>query len=245
MGFQFVHQFSDFCTTGREKRVSFIPVTIKNPKTNHLAYKWLQYISTASLGLGLLMQVQVANADRGKALFSQCARCHGNRGEGRQEISAPAIAGMPEWYVASQLKKFKEDIRGNHAKDVSGLKMRPMAKMLHKSKGDIEAVAKYVSGLKMTTPSQTITGGNTAAGATLYQSCAACHGDKGEGKQSLSAPPLVGQSDWYLMTQLYNFKNGLRGTGKDLTGASMASMVNVLADEKAMRDALAYIYTLQ
>ena len=48
------------------------------------------------------------------------------------------------------------------------------------------------------------------------------------------------------MTQLYKFKNGLRGTHPDDTyGAQMAAMASTLADTTAMHDVIAYIRTLQ
>lgn len=48
-------------------------------------------------------------------------------------------------------------------------------------------------------------------GKTLYQTCAACHGDKAQGNTALNAPALAGQYQWYLARQLNNFKSGLRG----------------------------------
>jgi cytochrome c553 len=71
-----------------------------------------------------------ASTDRGQALFPLCAACHGNHGEGRLELGAPAIAGLPEWYVAAQLQKFRHDVRDSHPQDTAGLRMRPMARSL-------------------------------------------------------------------------------------------------------------------
>ena len=51
-------------------------------------------------------------------------------------------------------------------------------------------------------------------------------------------------SDWYLLTQLQNFKQGLRGAHPgDVTGRQMESMVLSLSDEK-MHDVIAYINSL-
>ena len=40
-------------------------------------------------------------------LFQLCSACHGPQGHGNRELMAPAIAGLPEWYVVNQLKKLK------------------------------------------------------------------------------------------------------------------------------------------
>jgi cytochrome c oxidase subunit 2 len=53
-------------------------------------------------------------------------------------------------------------------------------------------------------------------------------------------------SDWYLARQLKNFKEGIRGSHHhDIYGSQMALMSNVLADERAIDDLLAYVNTLQ
>jgi cytochrome c oxidase subunit 2 len=62
---------------------------------------------------------------------------------------------------------------------------------------------------------------------------------------SVSAPRQAGMSDWYLATQLRNFRSGLRGTHpQDGYGEQMASMSMMLLDDAAINDVLAYINTL-
>ena len=64
--------------------------------------------------------------------------------------------------------------------------------------------------------------------------------------ESLGAPSFLHQHDSYLATQLYKFKNGLRGTHPDdVYGAQMAAMASTLADSAAVNDVIAYIRTLQ
>ena len=53
--------------------------------------------------------------ERGAALFGLCAQCHGEQGEGNQVFGAPAIAGLPLWFVQSQLQKFRSGLRGPFA----------------------------------------------------------------------------------------------------------------------------------
>jgi cytochrome c553 len=62
----------------------------------------------------------------------------------------------------------------------------------------------------------------------------------------MGAPPLVTASDWYLLTQLKNLKNGVRtpNAAADASGAMMAPIAATL-DEQAMKDVIAYIQTLR
>ena len=65
------------------------------------------------------------------------------------------------------------------------------------------------------------------------------------GNEALSAPPLVANSDWYLKTQIENFKAGIRGADRrDATGMQMRPMAYTLPDDQAILDVLAYIQTL-
>ena len=60
---------------------------------------------------------------RGEQLFALCTQCHATDGGGNSEALAPAIAGLPGWYVEAQLKKFKDGTRGLHAADTGGLRV--------------------------------------------------------------------------------------------------------------------------
>jgi cytochrome c553 len=124
--------------------------------------------------------------------------------------------------------------------------MRPMARSLYRA-GDVESVAQYVSSLPSAHPRMGVVVGDTAAGRITYQNiCITCHQEDGSGNEALGAPSLVHQYDWYMYTQLNEFKSGLRGTHPDDTmGAQMAAMSQTLADSTAMHDVIAYIRTLQ
>jgi cytochrome c553 len=185
-----------------------------------------------------------SNDTRGQALFRLCAACHGPQGTGQQQLGAPAIAGLPEWYVAAQLLKFRHGARGMHPQDSAGMRMRPMARALP-TDSDVQAVARYVAALAPSVQGST-PGGDPASGKVRYQLCAGCHGPDARGMQPLQAPPLIFADDWYLLRQLDNFKQGIRGgdAASDPTGALMRPMA-VTLDEPAMRDVLAYIRTLR
>ncbi len=61
----------------------------------------------------------------------------------------------------------------------------------------------------------------------------------------MNAPRTAGMSDWYIATQLHNFKQGIRGRHPDdLYGWQMAEMAKILKDDDAVNDVVAYINTL-
>ncbi|MCC2616552.1 c-type cytochrome [Aestuariibacter halophilus] len=70
------------------------------------------------------------------------------------------------------------------------------------------------------------------SGTTTYTQCAACHGDRAQGNDTLQAPALAGQYDWYLDKQLNDFRRGARGSHpEDTQGAIMAASVSGLAPD--------------
>jgi cytochrome c553 len=183
---------------------------------------------------------------RGAEIYELCAACHGDAGAGNELYLAPAIGGLPLWYVQGQLTKFRDGGRGTHFDDLAGMRMRPMARQLATARGnDLEDVAAYVATLPPAKPEPTLTGGDPARGAPHYAVCQACHGAAGEGVQATNGPPLANQSDWYLLSSLERFKSGVRGSApNDPNGAVMRGMAAILQDEQAMKDVIAHIVSL-
>lgn len=183
--------------------------------------------------------------ERGRELYVLCSSCHGERGQGDRQRAAPVIGGLPQWYVEAQLRKFLAGERGYHPDDITGLQMRPMAQAVHRN-DDLQAVAAYVASLRPPPQPRTQHSGDVTRGQGLYATCTACHGADGKGNEALKAPKLVGQADWYLIEQLKKFRSGQRGTAAgDAMGAQMRAMVNVLPDDNAIADVVAYISSLQ
>lgn len=179
----------------------------------------------------------------GKELFAACVSCHGETGTGDAKLAAPNIAGLPAWYVAGQLVKYRSGIRGAHPDDLEGLRMRPMSRQMM-DEAEVKAVAEYVASLTPVKQAPSLKDADATAGAGSYSVCLACHGDKGQGNQALNAPPLAGQYDWYLVSQLKKFKGGIRGANPlDVTGGQMRPMSMILADEQAMKNVVAHIST--
>ena len=87
--------------------------------------------------------------------------------------------------------------------------------------------------------------GNVKRGEKKYKVCVACHGENGGGLKITNAPRIAGQESWYLERQLYNFKNGIRGSHlKDITGLQMRPMAMSLLTEQDIKDVVSYVGTL-
>ena len=176
--------------------------------------------------------------------FDYCLLCHGSNANGNAGIRAPKLSGMEPWYLARQLENFAAGVRGKPDGDAAGHEMGPVGLRV-KADGSLEAAVAFIGSLESKRPAPTITG-DVAQGKKLYATCAACHGAKGEGNAELQAPALAARSDWYLVTQLRNYKDGLRGAdARDTFGAQMRAIVTALPDDKAITNVVAYINTLK
>lgn len=171
-----------------------------------------------------------------------CQTCHGAEGIGNEGIQAPRLAGMESWYLERQLHLFKDGLRGTHPEDIEGMEMQPMAAIL--SDDEIDEVVEW-AGTWDYVPAEPTLSGDAERGRSLYATCVSCHGDQAQGNEAMNAPALQGQNDWYLVTQLKNFKAGYRGAeAGDRYGMQMRAMAGMLADEQAMIDVVSYINTL-
>lgn len=189
----------------------------------------------ASAFMGLAANAQNA--------FDYCLLCHGANANGNYGIRAPKLSGMEPWYLTRQLENFAAGIRGALAEDGSGHEMMPVGLRL-KQEDTLAAAVAWVATLQSKKPAPTVTG-DASQGKQLYQTCATCHGDKAQGNAQLQAPALAARSDWYLVTQLRNYKLGLRGADeRDTLGAQMRAISSTLPDDKAITDVVAYINTL-
>ena len=185
------------------------------------------------------------DAAAGKQLYAVCAACHGLQAEGNPALHAPKLSGQGAWYLQRQLKNYKQGARGTHDKDVFGKMMAPMAATLADDIA-IDNVSAYIRTLP-DNPAPATVKGNASDGERHYVStCGACHGPNGQGVQATNAPGLKGMSDWYLVTQLKNFRQGVRGNHpQDRYGPQMALLAEMLTDDRAIDDLVAYINTLR
>ncbi len=180
---------------------------------------------------------------KGKALYATCLACHGQNAEGNKILNSPILSGQQDWYLKAQLVKFRDGLRGVDKNDIQGAMMRPMALVL-KDENDIDAVVAYITTLTANKPEPTIQG-DIKKGEQSYAICITCHGADGKGNKSLNSPSITGLNDWYMATQLKNFKNGIRGSDpKDVTGAQMRAMALTLQDDEAINNVISYINQL-
>ena len=88
----------------------------------------------------------IADSLAGKTLFTSCAACHGAQGEGNKPIGAPALAGLNDWYIVTQLNHFRNQIRGNKDTDTYGQQMIAASAIIT-SEQDAANLAVYITSL--------------------------------------------------------------------------------------------------
>ena len=184
------------------------------------------------------------NIAAGRAQFTLCASCHGAQGEGNQALNGPKLAGQSAWYIERQLKYFKEGVRGGEG-DTNGQAMVPMARTLADDNA-IRNMAAYIASLPSTPAANTVSGDIENGGLIFDRNCAACHLDNGKGTWYTDAPALAGMSDWYFVTQISNFRAGIRGLHRnDAYGEQMVGMSTAMSGVEEIADVAAYINTLR
>ena len=185
----------------------------------------------------------VGNAQAGAANYAVCAACHGQQGEGLQALNAPRLTGLDASYIRRQISNYQDGVRGADARDIFGLQMAPMARTLA-NEAIVENVIAYVQSLPEAASTPTVAG-DAERGRRIYSTCAACHGREGQGNWNANAPKLAGMDDWYLVRQLQNFKERIRGGhDDDIYGDQMFMLANMLTSEEDINDVVAYINTL-
>ena len=192
------------------------------------------------LAVSLPATALAADIEAGKQLYAPCVACHGANAEGIAELNSPALAGQSESYMIRQLWDFKKGNRGAAGGDTIGAQMQPKAIALPDGEA-IANVAAYLAALPPSTHPATVAG-DVANGQKLYLSrCGACHGDKGWGTEALYTPKLIGIGDSYLIRQVRNFQDGLRGAQKDAhKGRQMAMLAKSVTTEE-LKDIAAFL----
>lgn len=163
------------------------------------------------------------------SMIESCALCHGSTGMGIEARSAPRLPGLDAGYIERQLAAFAEGRRGAGSGDQFGPQMAVIAQSLDPAaRKDAGA---YYGGLAAKT-AEAGSDSSAVKEPAAFQSCAACHGAKGEGSATTGAPLLRGQTAWYLERSLHLFRSGARGNAKDdVQGQSMAAAARPLSDQ--------------
>ncbi len=181
------------------------------------------------------------SVEAGKALYATCATCHGQNGEGNQARKAPRLSHLEPWYLQVQLQKFKNGVRGGAGSSPEAVQMAGMAATLADEQAIADVVV-YIASLESEASAVTVEGDARMGGDYFNQFCGACHGPRAEGNESLNSPRLSGSDDWYLVAQLQAFRGGARGShAEDRTGKQMRAMANLLPNEQAVADVVAFV----
>lgn len=181
---------------------------------------------------------------KGRMAFMTCMSCHGLKGQGMWLFKTPRLSGQAPWYLKAQLKKFQAGVRGAHPADMAGGQMAPMARLLS-TEEKIDDVVAYIASLDPGKPADGVRG-DVAKGQPHFAVCITCHGRDGEGVEQQKGPMLAGQHGWYLVKQLKNFQTGIRGAhADDAEGKLMVPQAQLLEDDQAINDLVAYIHSLQ
>ena len=189
-------------------------------------------------------EILKGNAAKGKELAATCIGCHGTDLNGDDGRKSPALAAQHDWYLITQMQKYKHGLRGGDVEDVNAIAMSEVtSKLSSQQMADIVAfIKKEYKGKK----AKNTLKGDVQKGKALFMACVACHGTEAQGNPQLKSPRLAGLQDWYIFESLKKFKSGERGSGTgDVQGKLMQASVQLLKDEQAMKDVAAYLSTLK
>jgi len=181
-----------------------------------------------------------ADVSAGKVLYTPCMACHGAAGEGDAMLKSPAIAGQSEAYITRQLQNFRTAIRGAAAGDTGGAQMRPMAATLINDSA-VADVAAYIATLPALAPDVTISGDAEKGSKQYIGKCGACHGGNAEGNDALNSPRLAGLRDTYIVQQVSNFQNGIRGAHPDDKYGKQMALMSKLVSAQELNDIITFI----
>lgn len=85
------------------------------------------------------------DAESGRALYAACSACHGNSGQGKPELLAPALAGFTPNYLYRQLNNYKNAWRGGENASANDQAMRTLVQGMLKEDQQIIDLISYIS----------------------------------------------------------------------------------------------------
>ena len=87
------------------------------------------------------------DTEAGRAQYATCYACHGENGEGNEAIGGPALAGRNDWYLAAQLRNYRDGTRGTDPDDTYGFLMRAATLVFLDDEQTINDVVSYIATL--------------------------------------------------------------------------------------------------
>jgi len=184
----------------------------------------------AAVALGLACAAHAAgDAKLGEKKFYTCVGCHGidNYKNAYPDYSVPKLRHQNALYIVAALQEYKSGARPHatmHAQSAS------------LSDQDMQDIAAYLQGPEPVKPPAASPAAVAAAPAQVA-SCAACHGELGQGVDAPMEPKppiLAGQHRDYLTQALYAYRNGRR------KNAVMNGMAASLTTDQDVAIAAAY-----
>jgi len=172
-----------------------------------------------------------------KIAVTVCGTCHGQQGNGTQP-KFPRLAGQNANYLATQLKAFRSQARGDP--DAIGYMWGMAAELDDDS---IAALAAYYAAQKPEAGPRADQAA-ISRGREIYQNgitaegvpaCSSCHGPDAHGQQDF--PRLAGQHEQYILKQLSSFQSNMRkvaimhGVAQNLRVPEMESVAAYLQSQ--------------
>lgn len=142
---------------------------------------------------------------RGKDAYAECQTCHRQDASGRARFDIPRLSGQHASVLIKQLMDIRNDVRVN-------TEMRAYMLDSDLTLQDFADMAAYLQSLPVV--------GDIARGppelaqqgqAVYARDCAACHGERGEGRAELFYPMLASQHYNYLLREMDLILTGKRG----------------------------------
>lgn len=201
-----------------------------DPEDNLATYQRLVGEDALREGYDLGAKSMAQSAPQG-AYEQVCMACHGEKGQGKEEVGSPSIAGLPAWYIEEQFRKFREGLRGAHQDDSAGQQMRAIALQL--SDDQIKDAAETVSQMPLILTEKPENEANIERGRYMFANhCMECHRYNGKGEVVFHSAQLIGLNRSYLRRQLENFHSAKRGGDpKDIYGNKMVDITSRLTDK--------------
>jgi cytochrome c553 len=215
---------------------------IDRPLTARCVHGVLGLIGAVALGFAA-PGIRAEEPDAATRLHAQkiavtvCGTCHGPQGNSTQP-KFPRLAGQNANYLATQLKAFRSQERGDP--DAIGY-MWGMAAELDDD--TIAALAAYYAAQKPEAGPRAAAAA-VSRGREIYQNgitaegvpaCSSCHGPDARGQQDF--PRLAGQHEQYILKQLSSFQSNMRkvaimhGVAQNLRVPEMESVAAYLQSQ--------------
>jgi cytochrome c553 len=170
---------------------------------------------------------------RGKEAFDDCTGCHRKDASGRVSGAIPRLSGQHASVIIKQIVDIRSGLRINPP-------MKPFVDDPALNPQAFADIASYLQALPISGNQGKGPGTALARGKVLYEKdCAACHGDKGEGRAELFYPMLAAQHYSYLLRELGLIRDGGRGN----SNPGMRALVKTYgeADLQAVADYIAQL----